>query len=45
MEDDLGDAELLGESTLAKLAPTPKVDEVAEEVETAKVEEDDEQKK
>ena len=42
MEDELEDAKLLGESTLAKLAPTPKVEEkVVVDVE----EDDDEQVK
>ncbi len=40
MEDELEDAELLGESTLAKLVPPPKLEEVEEEIEAAKVEED-----
>jgi len=44
-EDELQDTELLGESTLAKLVPTPKVDEVeAEVVDTTVVEDDTEEK-
>jgi hypothetical protein len=39
MEDELEDAKLLGESTLAKLAPAPKVEEIA----IVDVEEDDEE--
>jgi small subunit ribosomal protein S2 len=39
MEDELEDAKLLGESTLAKLAPTPKVEEKV----VVDVEEDDDQ--
>jgi small subunit ribosomal protein S2 len=42
MEDELEDAKLLGESTLAKLAPAPKVEEIAVVDVT---EEDDEQEK
>jgi small subunit ribosomal protein S2 len=45
MEDELEDAKLLGESTLAKLAPPPKVEELIEEAETPDVEEDEEQEK
>ena len=45
MEDELEDAKLLGESTLAKLAPAPKVVEPIDEVEIADVEEDEEQEK
>ncbi len=45
MEDELEDAKLLGESTLAKLAPAPKVEEPDEDVEIADVEEDEEQEK
>jgi len=44
MEDELEDAELLGESTLAKLVPPPKIEEVEEEIEAAKVEKDGEEK-
>jgi hypothetical protein len=39
MEDELEDAKLLGESTLAKLAPAPKVEEIA----IVDIEEDDEE--
>ncbi len=39
MEDELEDAKLLGQSTLAKLAPAPKVEEIA----IVDVEEDDEE--
>jgi small subunit ribosomal protein S2 len=45
MEDELEDAKLLGESTLAKLAPAPKVEELKEEIETIDFEEDAEQEK
>jgi small subunit ribosomal protein S2 len=41
MEDELEDTKLLGESTLAKLAPAPKV----EEIEIVDIEEDDKQEK
>jgi small subunit ribosomal protein S2 len=43
-EDELQDDELLGESTLAKLVPSPKVDEVEETVETTPVEDDEQAK-
>jgi small subunit ribosomal protein S2 len=43
MEDELEDDKLLGESTLAKLAPAPKVEEPIENLEIADVEEDEEQ--
>jgi len=46
MEDELEDDKLLGESTLAKLAPAPKVEEPNVETESANVvEEDEEQEK
>jgi small subunit ribosomal protein S2 len=45
MEDELEDSKLLGESTLAKLAPAPKVEQVVEEVEIAAVDEDEGQEK
>jgi len=46
MEDELEDAKLLGESTLAKLAPTPKPEEpTTEETEAVDVAEDDQQEK
>jgi small subunit ribosomal protein S2 len=45
MEDELEDAKLLGVSTLAKLAPAPKVEELKQELEVADVEEDEEQEK
>lgn len=45
MEDELEDAKLLGESTLAKITPAPKLEEVNEEIEVTNVEEDEEQKK
>jgi small subunit ribosomal protein S2 len=45
MEDELEDAKLLGVSTLAKLAPAPKVEEPIEDLEIADVEEDEEQEK
>jgi small subunit ribosomal protein S2 len=45
MEDELEDAKLLGVSTLAKLAPAPKVEQLKEEFEVADVEEDEEQEK
>ncbi len=38
MEDELEDAKLLGESTLAKLAPAPKLEEVEEVIETVDIE-------
>lgn len=44
MEDELEDTKLLGESTLAKLVPPPKLEEVKEEIEAAKVKEDGEEK-
>ncbi len=45
MEDELEDAKLLGESTLAKITPAPKLEEVNEEIEVTNVEEDEEQEK
>jgi small subunit ribosomal protein S2 len=45
MEDELEDAKLLGESTLAKLAPAPKLEAVAEVIESVGAEEDEEQEK
>jgi small subunit ribosomal protein S2 len=45
MEDELEDAKLLGESTLAKLAPAPKVEDVEEDIEIADIEEGEEQVK
>ncbi len=45
MEDELEDAKLLGESTLAKIAPAPKPEEVNKESEVTDVEEDEEQEK
>jgi small subunit ribosomal protein S2 len=45
MEDELEDTKLLGESTLAKLAPAPKVEEPIEDLGIADVEEDEEQEK
>ncbi len=45
MEDELEDAKLLGESTLAKLAPAPKVEEPDEEIEILGVDEDEKQEK
>jgi len=39
LEDELEDVELLGKSTLAKLAPAAKPEEVEEEIEAAQVEE------
>jgi small subunit ribosomal protein S2 len=45
MEDELEDAKLLGESTLAKLAPAPKPEETDEETEIVDIEEDEEQEK
>jgi small subunit ribosomal protein S2 len=45
MEDELEDAKLLGESTLAKLAPAPKPEELDEEIEILGVDEDEEQEK
>jgi small subunit ribosomal protein S2 len=45
MEDELEDAKLLGESTLAKLAPAPKVEEIIEDLEIPDVEDDEEQEK
>ena len=45
MEDELEDAKLLGESTLAKLAPAPKPDEPIEEIVIANVEQNEEQEK
>ena len=39
MEDELEDAKLLGQSTLAKLAPAPKVEEIA----IVEVEDDDDE--
>jgi small subunit ribosomal protein S2 len=44
LEDELEDAVLLGESTLAKLVPPPKIEEVEEDIEAVKVEEDGEEK-
>jgi len=38
MEDELEDAKLLGESTLAKLAPVLKMEEIEEIIETADIE-------
>jgi small subunit ribosomal protein S2 len=38
MEDELEDVDLLGESTLAKLAPTPKLDKAEEEAEAVEEE-------
>ena len=45
MEDELEDAKLLGESTLAKLAPAPKPEEIDEETAIVDLEEDEEQEK
>jgi hypothetical protein len=46
MEDELEDAKLLGESTLAKLAPAPKLEVLDEEIEILDVvDEDEEQEK
>jgi len=45
MEDELEDAKLLGESTLAKLVPAPKPDEPIEEIVIANVEQNEEQEK
>jgi small subunit ribosomal protein S2 len=44
LEDELEDAVLLGESTLAKLVPPPKIEEVEEDIEAVKVEDDGEEK-
>ena len=44
MEDELEDAKLLGESTLAKLAPAPKLVEPIEQVEIADVDEEEQEK-
>ena len=40
-EVDLQDTELLGESTLAKLVPAPKVDEVGEDAESAPIDDEE----
>jgi small subunit ribosomal protein S2 len=45
MEDELEDAKLLGESTLAKLAPVLKVEEIDDDVVILDVDEDEEQEK
>ena len=45
MEDELEDAKLLGVSTLAKLAPAPKVDELIDDLEITDVIDDEEQEK
>jgi small subunit ribosomal protein S2 len=44
MEDELEDAKLLGESTLAKLAPTPKADEPVTGTEAVDTEEEQQEK-
>jgi small subunit ribosomal protein S2 len=45
MEDELEDAKLLGESTLAKLAPVLKVEEIDDDVVILDIDEDEEQEK
>jgi len=45
MEDELEDAKLLGVSTLAKLAPAPKVEQLIDDLEITGVEDDEEQEK
>jgi hypothetical protein len=45
MEDELEDAKLLGESTLAKLAPAPKPEELDEEIGFTDADEEEEQEK
>ncbi len=45
MEDELEDAKLLGVSTLAKLAPAPKVEELIDDLEITDVEDDEKQEK